>query len=54
VTDKKTIQDGYQPRIERFGDQPSNKLERGYQPKLIQQGDSKPPRVGPGIKPPQK
>ena len=53
VSNKKTIQDGYQPKRDRFQDQLSNKFERGYQPKPMQ-GESKPPTGGPGIKPLKK
>ena len=52
MNEKKPVQDGYQEKTERFGYQPSNKLEKGYQPKPIQVS-SKPPTGGPGIKPPQ-
>lgn len=46
VSEKKPIQEGYQPK-------PKGNEQAGYQPKPIQ-GVPKPPIGGPGINPPKK
>ena len=54
MSEKKPLNEGYQPKKEDFGYQPSNKIEKGYQPQSTQAIDiSNPPSGGSDVQQPQ-
>lgn len=54
MSKSKPLNEGYQPKNEKFGYQPSNStVKKGYQPQAVQQTPNNPPSGGSNVKPPQ-